>query len=304
MDTQTPLADLNNDLSSFRKVGGVTTVAATPSDVTFENIKKNIKLPCVRFQKLPEFKKVKGENRIALVGGGPSVTKYIDKIKEYRTIFACGSSHDFVQRHGIIPRYAGICDPDPVSINYFKHPHPETTYLLASGCDPKIFEHLKEYPIVMWHCHSDDYNDKLAQIEDHYEGVGGGCTIGLRAICLSVMLGYKNIDFFGFDSCLSDEQSYAYDLSTQEEKDSQGEVYKLKIGMDWNGPSEKTYSCLGYHLAQAEHFRKFLEAYPGLINPTFYGEGLLPDLVRMIYQETLKADLASGLKKQQEQVTQ
>lgn len=301
MDNQTPMTVRDSDLSSYQKVGGVSTVAATPSDVTFQNIKKNIKRNLPRFQKLPEFKKLKGDLKIALVGGGPTVKGFVEQIKEYKTIFACGSSHDFLRNHGIVPKYAGICDPDPVSVNYYKNPHPETTYLLASGCDEKIFEHLKDYPVAMWHCHSDDYNDKLKEIEPNYEGVGGGCTIGLRAICLAVMLGYKNIDFFGFDSCLTNEETYAYELSTKEEKDSQGEVYKLKIGMDWNGPSEKTYHCLGYHLAQAEHFRKFMEQYPGLINPTFYGDGLLPDLVRMIYSESARMQ-TEGQMKQKETV--
>lgn len=298
MDNQTPMTVHDSDLSPYQKVGAVSTVAATPSDTTFKNILVNVKRNHPRLQKLPEFKKLKGNYPIALVGGGPSLKDYIDQVKEYKTIFVCGSSHDYVRQYGIVPRYAGICDPDPVSINYYKNPHPETTYLVASGCDPKIFEHLKDFPIAMWHCHSDDYNDKLMQIEPNYEGVGGGCTIGLRAVCIAVMLGYKNIDFFGFDSCLSNEQSYAYELSTAEEKAAQGEIYKLKIGMDWNGPSETTYHCLGYHLAQAEHFRKFMEAYPGLINANFHGPGLLPDLVRMIYKESAKLDLEGKLKQE------
>lgn len=285
----------DEDLSSYSKLAGVSTVAATPSTIAFENIKINIVKKYTRLNQLPEFRKLKNELPIALVGGGPSLSKTIDKVREYKTIFACGSVHDYLRKEGIVPTYAGICDPDPVSINYFKNPHPETKYLIASACDPKIFEHLDKYPIVMWHCHSDDYNDKLAEIEKDYEGVGGGCTIGLRSVCIAIMCGYRNIDFFGFDSCLSDEQTYAYELSTQQEKDDQGKIYKLKIGMDWNGPSEKTYNCLGYHLAQAEHFRKFLVDYGNVINPTFYGEGLLPDLVRMIQRESARMGLEAKL---------
>lgn len=279
----------------FKKLGGVGTIAATPSSISFENIKFNLKTEYTRLHQLPEFKKIKENLPIALVGGGPSVRHQVEEIKKFRTIIACGSSHDWLLTQGIIPTYSTICDPDPISINYLRLKHLEVKYLIASACDPKIFEYLKDCPIVLWHCHSDDYVGKIEELDPGYQAIGGGCTIGLRSVSIAVTLGYKNIHFFGFDSCLSDKESYAYNLSTQEEKDSQGEAYQLKLGMDWDGPGDKIYSCLGYHLAQAEHFRRFLIDYPNLIDPTFHGEGLLPDMVRLLKDESIKLQLKAKL---------
>lgn len=273
----------------FVRLGGCTTVAATPSTIAFKNIKENLKGNYIRLQKLPEFKKLKGDLPIALVGGGPDVKNHLEEIKKFKTIISCGSSHDFLIENHIIPTYSTLCDPDPVSINYLKNKHLEVKYLLASACDPKIYSHLKDCPIAMWHCHSDDYNDKMKEIEDPYEGVGGGCTIGLRSVSIALMFGYKNIHFFGFDSCLDTyKQGYAYELSSQEEKDAVGEIYQIKMGMGEDSPVEKIYHCAGYHLAQAEHFRLFLSHHGDMFNPTFHGEGLLPDLINMIQTEARK----------------
>jgi len=304
MEVSQETAQISRPYLDYSPLGGVGTTAATPSSVSLENIFENIKTKYTRFHELPEFKKVKNELPIALVGGGPSLKGQLEELRKFRTVIACGSVHDYLIINGIIPTYSAICDPDPVSINYLKLKHLEVKYLIASACDPKIFKYLEDCPIVMWHCHSDDYTKHLAKIEPNgeYQGIGGGCTIGLRSVSMAITLGYRNLHMFGFDSCLSEEESYAYDLSTQEEKDNQGEVYKLKIGMSWNGPSEKTYRCLGYHLAQAENFRKFMIEYDNLFSATFYGEGLLPDLIGMIKEESFKMQLNEEAKKKIEEL--
>jgi hypothetical protein len=293
------IPQVNRPYPDYMPLGGVGTTAATPSSEALKNILENVKTEYPRFHKLPEFKKVKNDLPIALVGGGPSLKNNLEELRKFRTIMACGSCHDFLLENNIVPTYASVCDPDPITINYMKLKHLEVKYLIASACDPKVFKYLEDCPIVLWHCHSDDYVSHISEIEKggEYQAVGGGCTIGLRSISIAITLGYRNIHFFGFDSCLNEDQSYAYELSTEEEKKNQGEVYNLKIGMSWDGPSEKTYKCLGYHLAQAEHFRKFMIEYQNMFIPTFHGEGLLPDLVNMIKSESLKMGLQEEARK-------
>ena len=269
----------------------VNTVAATPSTTSFENIKINVKLPYLRLHHLPEFKKIKGNNKpIALVGGGPSVKNHIEEIKKHKTIICCGSPHDFLIENKITPTYAVICDPDPVSINYFQKLDTEVKYLVASSAHKTLIDHFKESQVVLWHCHSDDYNGKIENIEVDYQAIGGGCTVGLRSICIAMMLGYTNIHFYGFDSCLSEgDISYPYEISTEEEKATMKDVYTIKVG-DLSGLKghEKEFRCYGYQLAQAYHFKQFYQNYGNSFNPTFHGEGLLPELMKMIRQEELQ----------------
>lgn len=272
----------------FYPLAGISTTAATPSTQQFENLKQNIKLGLPRLKNQPEFHKVKGfEIPIALVGGGPDLINQLEELKKFRTIVACGSSHDFLIKNNIIPTYAVMCDPDPVGLNYFQFPHTETKYLLSSGCDPLIFKHFENFQRILWHCHSDDYLTEgfnIKEIDPEYDAIGGGCTVGLRSLSIAMCLGYSNINFFGFDSCLgSDGSGYSYNLSTEKEKEDQGKIYLIKKGfITESKPEDGVYYCLGYHLAQAEQFKDFWAAHHEYFVPTFHGKGLLPDMINMV----------------------
>lgn len=263
------------DNTAFFPLQGVNTTTATAYDDILANVKKNVKRNLPRLHQLPEFHKVKGHNKpIALVGGGPSLKYYLDDIRQYRTIFACGSSHDYLRENNINLAYAGICDPDPLSIKYFQKLDAETKYLIASNCDDKIFEHLKNHQVVMWHCHSDQF--KTEEIEPGYQAVGGGCTIGLRAICIAMILGYTNIHLFGYDSCLGeDESSHAY-LA-----EDVGEIYEIKVGTkDKLSENAKIFKCAGYQLAQADQFIDFYKKQREFFTPTIYGDGLIAEIMK------------------------
>lgn len=273
----------------FLPLAGVNTVAATSSVVAVENVKRNIKLGLPRLHQLVDFMKPKGLNKkIALVGGGPSLKNYLNELREFKTIICCGSPHDYLIENNIIPTYSVICDPDPVGINYYKNLDTEVKYLVASSAHENIMNHFNGKQVVLWHCHSDDYMNKeitgVDKLEDNYQAIGGGCTVGLRCLSMALMFGYNNIHLFGFDSCLGTDENnkfkpYVYELSTELEKD-QGRVFPIKIG-GLNTPDPKVYYCVGYHLAQAEHFRTFCVSYFEYMALTFHGESLLGDIYKL-----------------------
>lgn len=271
---------LNFNGELFHRLEGVSTTTALPSEDILKNVKENVKRNLPRLHQLPEFHKVKGhDKKIALVGGGPSLKYYLDDLRQFRTIFACGSCNDYLMENNIIPTYAGVCDPDALSINYFQKLDTEVKYLIASGVDGKVFDYLKDYQVVMWHCHSDTYNPE--EIEANYQAVGGGCTIGLRAISIAIILGYTNLHFFGFDSCMAENNaSHAY---TAEDV---GELYKIKVGSDSElDHSSKTFKVAGYQLAQAYHFIDFYKNQSKMFVPTFYGDGLLAAVLKNINEQ-------------------
>lgn len=264
----------------YSRLEQVHTATATEPSEIINNIKANIKRNLPRLHELTEFHKIKGhDKKIALVGGGPSLKHYLDDIRQFKTIFACGSCNDYLMSNNIIPTYAGICDPDALSINYFQKLDTETKYLVASGCDGKIFDHLKNYQVILWHCHSDTY--KPEEIEPNYQAVGGGCTIGLRAITIAITLGYTNLHFFGFDSCMSENNdSHAY------QTEDVGILYEVKVGTeDELDYSSKVFKVAGYQLAQATHFIQFHKSYGHMFVPTIYGDGMLAEVLKNINKQ-------------------
>lgn len=259
----------------FIKLENVSTNAATPAEVSIENIKRNLTLNLPRLHHLLEFKVVKGfENKIALVGGGSSLRDTIHELKDFDVIIACGSVHDYLIDNNVIPTYCTVCDPDEVMCEYLKKHQSSVKYLIASNSHENVLNLLKEREIYLWHCYSDGTWGEFCDLDPEAQGVGGGCTVGLRSISIAIMLGYSNIHLFGFDSCLNDEEHHAYKFAT--DKEEIGTIYQLKIGLDT--PGNKVYNCAGYQLAQAYQFKQFYVDYGNLFHPTFHGSGLLKDL--------------------------
>jgi len=273
----------------FVLLGGVNTVAATPPETAHENIRANLRRGLPRLHDLPEFKKVKGPDAdLAIVGGGPSLRTTLDELRAFEgRMIVCGSAHDFVRAHGFRPRYAATCDPDPVMANYLRLPCPETTYLVSSHSHASAFEALEGMPVVLWHCAPIE-ESFLNEVDPGWQAVGGGCTVGLRAISIAMMMGYSNLHFFGFDSSLGEDESEHHAYGFSDKSEELGEIYTVKLGVSKDGPPEgaKEFKCAGYQMAQATHFKILLEHYGAMFTPTFHGGGLLPTMWASIKAES------------------
>lgn len=280
----------------FLPLAKVNTTAATDISEMYANVKRTLSVGYTRFHELPEFQKLKGHNKpICIVGGGPSlknpsVLKELKDMSKRSPVMAAGSSHDWLIRNDIHPDYTSICDADPVTSLYIRevNNNPNAKYLLATCVAENTFNAIDKNKIYIWHCHSDEVFAKIQEdnLEEEYHGVGGGCTVGLRCISLCAMLGYSNLHFFGFDSCLgTDDDHHAYNFE-DEERESLGQLHQIRIGLDpargGQGPTSKVYICAGYQLAQVSHFQEFYLAHKGMFVPTFHGEGLLKDTYEMM----------------------
>ena len=268
----------------WNRLAGVTTSTATPSEESMENVRLNVHRPLPWFhEKYPvkEGDRIPG-NRIAIVGGGPSIKDTVFELIDFTTIIACGSVHDWLQANSPrVPTYCAVCDPDPVMANYLRAPDCNTKYLISSHANKTVFDALEGHNVTMWHCWPIGAADQEAKdfLEKHTPGwvaVGGGCTIGLRAVTLALMMGYTEIHFFGFDSCMgmSDDEHHAYPF-TDPTKEFLGDIYN-------DGPRSREYRVAGYQLAQAEHYKQMLQAFGHLFRPIFHGPGLLTDMQAMI----------------------
>lgn len=271
------------DKDGYTPMRGITTSLAVTDNKIQENILSSLVLPIKDFDKHKEFQKLKSD-KIALVGGGPSLKHHLDELSKYEYIIAAGSSYDYLIQQGIVPTYAAACDPSPLMARYYEKANQhrygeETEFLIASCCDPEVYNILKEYNIYRWHCYSEGTK---AFFDKNTPGaclIGGGCTIGLRAINLCLMLGFYNIHMFGMDSCVpSKNEIYAYNVKDSRELEGISDLYNIKL--DHN--SEKTYKVIGYQLAQVEHYKEFLYEFHNLMTITFHGEGLLKEVHRRV----------------------
>jgi len=93
------------------------------------------------------------------------------------------------------------------------------------------------------------------------------------------MMGYSDINFFGFDSCMgmTDDDHHVYPF-TDTTKEFLGDIYTVKVGMGPSYPKPREYRVAGYQLAQADHYKQMLMAFGHLFKPTFHGSGLIADM--------------------------
>jgi uncharacterized Rossmann fold enzyme len=280
---------------TWNRLAGITTQTATPAAEGMDNVRVNIDRPLLWFhEKYPvkEADLVPGR-RIAIVGGGPSIKETVGELADFDEVIACGSVHDWLQANSPrVPTFCVVCDPDPVMSNYLQAPDQSTKYLISSHCATTVFDALEGHNIEMWHCWPVGAGDQ--ETRDFLEGktpkwvaVGGGCTVGLRALTMALMMGFTELHFFGFDSCMgmSDDEHHAYQF-TDPTREFLGEVYDLRVGMGENNPEVKQYRVAGYQLAQAEHYKQMLMAFGHLFRPVFHGPGLLADMQAMIDAES------------------
>jgi hypothetical protein len=239
---------------------------ATSVDKIKDNISSHISLG---YKELHELRDWRQQMPVAIVGGGPSLKDHLDLLRRYRFIMACGSVHDYLVDNGIIPTWCMVCDPDPLVNLYMKHKHKDIKYLIASQCSQETFDYLKDNEVYIWHASGSDMENEIFGKDKPL--LGGGCTIGTRALFAIVMFGFPEQHLFGFDTCLGVEDDetikhHAYGFQTPEE--TVGDVILLKLG-----PDSPTFKVAGYMLGQLFDFKSMLNQFPDKLNIKVFGVG-------------------------------
>lgn len=234
------------------------------------NVGVNIKRDVDRFLDNPMMLAARNEP-LAIVAGGPSLDRYIDKIKTFDRIMVCGSAHDYLVSKGVIPHFAVACDAMQDSVDYYQNPQKETTYLLASQCHPDMFDNLKGHKIAMWH-----FKGQLDDEEKHFgkeQAISWGCMTTVTAIQLSLILGFQELHFFGLDCSYIEDDHHAYDVGRYH-----ADIDKQKQEFDLNGRKFLSTTAL---VAQAENIFVVFGSHDGrYLKGYVYGDGLLANIIR------------------------
>lgn len=239
---------------------------------TPEVISRNVRSCMARryplLHQIPDYGKWKGKP-IALAAGGPSLNSTLAELREFEIVMACGSAHDHLVESGIKLTYAANCDPDRLATKFFSSPQNGCHYLIASMCDPAVFDALEGHEITSWH--------SRGGVPDEFYApdpiVQGGCTITLRALNIAIMLGFHDIHFFGFDSSYEDHHhAYEYTIDGVDIENSPRILAQVNGG--------KVFQTTYGFLAQATHFQECVKNYGFMFNPTVHGNGLIAEMMK------------------------
>lgn len=135
---------------------------------------------------------------LSVVGFGPSLGETWTQIT--RPCITVGGAHDFLLAHGLVPDWHAECDGRDHKTKHLEHPHPDVIYLMATICNPRMWTQLRDHRVVTWH--NANGRHVLDWIGAHDPGgivLAGGSVIGLTAIHLGGLLGFRRFRLFGFD---------------------------------------------------------------------------------------------------------
>lgn len=210
------------------------------------------------------------EGPLAIVAGGPSLHWTEKELKKFDTVMAAGSAHDWCVKHGVKLAYTALLDPAALVTDYLQDPQEGCMYLVASQCAEGVFDRLKDHKVGVWHAASEEPIPELVG----KQLIGGGCTVALRAISLAIMLGYKDLHLFGFDSCIwENDQTHAYTVDDVHS----GMIRDRKTVIHFNG---RQFVCAPYMIAQALNFKDMLKLWGDYFTPTVYGDGLISEICK------------------------
>lgn len=135
---------------------------------------------------------------IAVVGFGPSLRDTWEEIKKFKYVISCSGSHKFLIERGIIPTWHVEVDPRAHKIELIGPPNKDVTYLIASTCCPKLFDHLEGYNVKLWHVF-DNSEEARRTLPRGEWAITGGCDVGLRSVTIARFLGFTDLHIFGMD---------------------------------------------------------------------------------------------------------
>jgi len=209
---------------------------------------------------LPEITKQSDKTgNIDILAGGLSIDLYKG---DGSNAIAAGSTIKLLTERGITPEYWLTLDPNEQVYRFLKDLSRDTKSIISVTSDPSIYEHINKETAVIYYPMCMVYRPEKRKVLN-------GTTVGITAIPIAMMLGFKNITAYGLDSCLIDGQYNSGYYSS----DRHMEVFDIEC----NG---RKFSCNRQNLMQAIDFKNFCTLFGGCFNINFAGNGLLACMAR------------------------
>ena len=244
----------------------------TELDVILRNIKINVAKGYT--QLVPH---AKSHGKVMLLGGGPSLNHFKNEIRRRAAntpVICTNGTYNWCLDAGISPKALIVVDARPSNAKFVQEAIPSCKYMFASQCDPLLFESAPFDQTYIWHSHIPEVLDETLDESygtEMWHSVPGGTTVMLRAVPLLGMLGWKDIDIYGFDGCLQGEDHHAY-----EQTENEGfPITTVTIEGD-------EFLCHPWMVVQGQEFEKLYKATKGSINWNIRGPGLIKRLVDLI----------------------
>ena len=159
------------------------------------------------------------ERVMALCAYGPSIANETDRLKATTAdIVTVSGAHDVLRRNGVIPKMHMEADAHAHKAQMTSLAGPGTHYYLASRCHPDVFDNVcaKADKVTLWHLeHSAEENAKVMSVYPDAVFVQGSVSVAGRALCLGMVLGYREFHIYGMDCSFPWDEDLPFDEQLQ-----------------------------------------------------------------------------------------
>lgn len=245
----------------------------TNRDRLWANLESSSKLALTNLQLQPEC-----EGEVLLVGGGPSVKKYLGEIMgrqaEGALVVALNGSADFLYENGITPDWHLMVDARPENVRFVRDSKAKR-FFIGSICDPLVFQALEGRDVTIFHPHISDMENRAP---DGAHLIGGGSTIGLLAMSIAYTQGFRKFHLYGYDSSYEDDH-HAY---KQPENDGEVTVEAVVNG--------RKFKCAAWMVTQVQEFQQIAPVLANYGCEIYtHGSGLLPHVAWLMEHQLPEA---------------
>lgn len=222
------------------------------------------------------------DTQVYILAGGPSLADHEEEIitkgKEGCPIITVNGTYKWLIDRGIKPAAQFMVDAREFNTRFVDPIVPGCKYIFSSQTAHEAVAKVPKNQA--WLYHSGDSEVVKECFDKHCLEVGqdrewfpiyGGSTVVGRALVTLAMLGFRNVEVFGWDSCLVDGKHHAYD---QPENDS-GHVVTIEVG-------GQEFKCHPWMVVQANEVPKIIRYILGPIdnfNLCVRGNGLIAHIL-------------------------
>ena len=122
-------------------------------------------------------------------------------------LFSVSGAHRFLRGKGVSPLGHIESDPRPHKAQCIEAPNLNTAYFLASACDRTVFNLVHGSETFIFHVTSSpDETNLIASWDRDSFTVDGGTNVGMAAIGLGTVLGYRHFSIYGMDCSFKVEE--------------------------------------------------------------------------------------------------
>lgn len=236
-----------------------------------DNIIRNLSLDC---ELLADQYMVESDRELIIVGGGPSLEESILDInirqKKGAVVWALNNSFRYLCERGIEPNAHILLDAREGNGNFVPQ-KTDALLLYCAQCHPEVIDKgMRAGTVILWSPSVEHILEILGTKRAAI--VSGGSSVGLKAIGIAQLFGFKNIHLYGYDSSYRDEKNHAYQQSLNQNE--------RIIDITVNGHK---FKCAPWMATQVDEFK---ECIPNFVSKgmefTVHGTGLLPYIALLL----------------------